>query len=275
MKNPAVALVTNILIQAGKLFYSIVDVFTIFFRHVKYISDLTCNTVLRVPLLVKNFNLTIHQMYIIGVESLPLVAVTSVFVGGEAVIQANFQFAGMVPLRYLGYAVSKSLVTELCPVLTAFVVSSRISTAIAAEIGSMKTSEQLDAMTCLSLDSFRYLIMPKFVACVFMLPVLVIFSELIAFIGSIITAMSFIDITLYVYLTGLKLFFSLSDMIIGILKTTVFGAIIAITGAHFGFQSRKGAQGVGEATTRAVMISAVLILFFDFLIAFLVLRAQF
>ena len=275
MKNPAVALVTNILIHAGKLFYSIVDVFTIFFRHVKYISDLTYNTVLRVPLLVKNFNLTIHQMYIIGVESLPLVAVTSVFVGGEAVIQANFQFAGMVPLRYLGYAVSKSLVTELCPVLTAFVVSSRISTAIAAEIGSMKTSEQLDAMTCLSLDSFRYLIMPKFVACVFMLPVLVIFSELIAFIGSIITAMFFIDITLYVYLTGLKLFFSLSDMIIGILKTTVFGAIIAITGAHFGFQSRKGAQGVGEATTRAVMISAVLILFFDFLIAFLVLRAQF
>lgn len=275
MKNPAVALVTNILINAGKLFYSIVDVFSIFFRHVKYISELTYNTVLRVPLLVKNLNLTIHQMYIIGVESLPLVAVTSVFVGGEAVIQANFQFAGMVPLRYLGYAVSKSLVTELCPVLTAFVVSSRISTAIAAEIGSMKTSEQLDAMTCLSLDSFRYLTMPKFVACVLMLPVLVIFSELIAFAGSIITAMFFIDVTMYVYLTGLKLFFSLSDLIIGILKTTAFGAIIAITGAHFGFQSRKGAQGVGEATTRAVMISAVLILFFDFLIAFLVLRAKF
>ncbi len=268
-------MVTNILINAGKLFYGIVDVIGIFLRHVKYISDLIYNTIIRVPLLVKNVNLTTHQMYIIGVESLPLVAVTSVFVGGEAVIQANFQFAGMVPLRYLGYAVSKSLVTELCPVLTAFVVSSRISTAIAAEIGSMKTSEQLDAMTCLSLDSFRYLIMPKFVACVLMLPVLVIFSELIAFIGSIITAMFFIDVSLYVYLTGLKLFFSLPDMIIGILKTTVFGAIIAITGAHFGFQSRKGAQGVGEATTRAVMFSAVLILFFDFMIAFFVLKAKF
>lgn len=275
MKNPPVVLVTNILINIGKLFYSIVDIFSIFLKHISYISHLICKTLLRVPLLVKNLNLTIHQMYIIGIESLPLVAVTSVFIGGEAVIQANFQFAGMVPMRYLGYAVSKALVTELCPVLTAFVVSSRISTAIAAEIGSMKTSEQLDAMTCLSLDSFRYLIMPKFVACVLMLPVLVIFSELIAFIGSIITAMFFIDISMYVYLTGLRLFFSLSDMIIGILKTTIFGAIIAITGSHFGFQSRKGAQGVGEATTRSVMVSAVLILFFDFLIAFLVLRAKF
>lgn len=275
MENPGLTIVTNILIHTGKLFYGIIDVMSIFLRHVKYMSDLTYNTVIRIPLLFKNVSLTIHQMYIIGIESIPLVAVTSVFIGGETVIQANFQFAGMVPMRYLGYAVSKSLVTELSPVLTAFVVSSRISTAIAAEIGSMKTSEQLDAMTCLSLDSFRYLIMPKFVACVIMIPVLVIFSELIAFLGSIITAIFFIDVTMYVYLSGLRLFFSLSDMMVGILKTTVFGAIIAVTGAHFGFQSRKGAQGVGEATTRAVMVSAVLILFFDFLIAFLVLKSKF
>ena len=275
MKNQGLVLVTNILMSAGKVFYGIITIISTFLRHMKYMSDLIYNTVLRVPLLFKNVNLTINQMYVIGVESIPLVAVTSVFVGGETVIQANFQFAGMVPLRYLGYAVSKSLVTELSPVLTAFVVSSRISTAIAAEIGSMKTSEQLDAMTCLSLDSFRYLIMPKFVACVVMLPVLVVFSELIAFIGSIITAIFFIDVTMYVYLSGLRLFFSLPDLMVGILKTTVFGAIIAITGAHFGFQSRKGARGVGEATTRAVMVSAVLILFFDFLIAFLVLKSKF
>ena len=268
-------LITNILIASGKLFYSIIDMTSILLRQVKYMSDLMYQTALRVPLLFKNVNLTVNQMYIVGVESLPLVAVTAVFVGGEAVIQANFQFAGLVPMRYLGLAVSKSLVTELCPVLTSFVVSSRISTAIAAEIGSMKTSEQLDAMTCLSLDALRYLIVPKFIACVIMLPVLVIFSELISFIASYIAAMSFIDVTSYVYLSGLRLFFSLKDMVVSLIKTTVFGAIIAFSGSHFGFQARKGAQGVGEATTRAVMLSSVLILIFDFLIAFLLLRSKF
>jgi len=266
--------ITGILIGPGKLFYGIVDVMTIFLQNVTSLSDLIYQTVRRVPLFIRNINLTINQMYVIGVESLPLVAVTSVFVGGEAVIQANFQFAGMVPMRYLGLAVSKSLVTELCPVLISFVVSSRISTAIAAEIGSMKTSEQLDAMTCLSLDALRYLIVPKFIACVIMLPVLVIFSELIAFIASYIAAMSFIDVTSYVYLSGLRLFFSLKDMVVSLIKTTVFGAIIAFSGSHFGFQARKGAQGVGEATTRSVMVSSVLILIFDFLIAFLLLRSK-
>ncbi len=263
-------MVNTVLIHAGKAFYALFDGTGLFFKHVKYLTELIWQTITRLHLIVKNFDLTLHQMYIIGVESLPLVIVTSIFVGGESVIQAKFQFAGMIPMRYLGMAVSKALVTELCPVLTSFVVSSRISTAIAAEIGSMKTSEQLDVMTCLSLDSIRYLIVPKFVACFLMLPILVIFSELIAYIGSIITAMFFVDITMHVYLTGLRLFFSMKDLFIGILKTTVFGAIIAFIGSHFGFQSRKGAQGVGEATTRAVMVSALLILLFDFIIAFLV-----
>ncbi len=265
--------ITNALINTGKIFYGIVDTLSIFLKHVTYISDLTWKTFCRVHLLVKNFNLTTHQMFIIGVESLPLVIVTSAFVGGETVVQANFLFGGLVPIRYLGYAVSKALVTELAPVLTSFVVSSRIATAIAAEIGSMKTNEQLDAMTCLSLDSIRYLIVPKVVACIIMLPVLVVFSELVAFVGSAITAVLFVDITMYQYCSGLKLFFSVPHMLVGIIKTTVFGAIIAFTGAHFGFQSRKGAQGVGEATTRAVMTSMVLILCFDFLIAFLTLKS--
>lgn len=234
-------------------------------------SELTWKTATRMHLLFKNIGISIEQMYIIGIESLPLIAVTSVFVGGEAVIQATYQFSGYVPMRYLGMAVCKALITELCPVIFSFVVSSRISTAIAAEIGSMKTTEQLDAMTCLSLDPIRYLIVPKTIACIIMLPMLVIVGELIAFIASIITAVLFVDITAYTYLLGLRLFFSPADLIIGILKTTVFGAIIAITGSHFGFQAARGAVGIGEATTKSVMTAAVLILIFDFVIAFLVL----
>jgi phospholipid/cholesterol/gamma-HCH transport system permease protein len=187
------------------------------------------------------------------------------------VVQATYQFSGFVPLRYLGMAVCKAMTTELCPVITALVVSSRVSTAIAAEIGSMKSTEQLDAMTCLSLDPIRYLIVPKTISCVLMLPVLVIFSELVAFIASIITAVLFTEVTLHTYLMSLRMFFSAKDLIIGIVKTAAFGGVIAMTGAHFGFQSTRGAEGVGEATTKAVMTAAVLILVFDFVIAFLVL----
>ncbi len=242
-----------------------------FFSSLTQISRLIWHSLVRLPLIAKNPSITIKQMHIIGVGSLPLVLITSIFVGAETVIQANFQFSGLVPMRYLGFVVSKGLITELGPVLTAFVVASRISTAIAAEIGSMKTTDQLDAMTCLSLDSTRYVIMPKIVASVIMLPVLVIFAEVIAFASSTAVAFLFIDVTMDTYLQGLRLFFYLPDMLIGIAKTAVFGGVIAVSGAHFGLQCLKGAEGIGQATTRAVMFSALMILVFDFLIAILVL----
>jgi phospholipid/cholesterol/gamma-HCH transport system permease protein len=241
----------------------------VFFKHITLFSELVAKTFSRSWMLFKNIELTIEQMYTLGIESLALVAVTSVFVGGEAVIQAAYQFSGLVPLRYLGMAVSKALVTELAPVIVGIVVSSRVSTSIAAEIASMKSTEQLDAMACLSLDPIRFLIVPRTIACIIMMPVLVIVSEFIAFASSIFVALLATDVTFSLYLTGLRLFFNPMDLLIGVLKTSVFGAVIALTGAHFGFQSQKGAEGVGEATTKAVMTAAVLILVFDFLIAFL------
>ncbi|MBD3316403.1 MAG: ABC transporter permease [Chitinivibrionales bacterium] len=265
----------RIVAATGRFGLQVRDGLFTFLRHITYISTLSLRTLLRAPLFVRNIYLSTEQMYIIGLESLPLVAITSVFVGAEAVIQAEYQFAGFVPLKYLGLAVCKSLITELCPVLTSLVVSGRVATAIAAEVGSMKTSEQLDAMECLSLDPIRYLIVPKTLACMVMLPVLVVFSELVAFVGSIITALLFVDVTLHLYLTGLRMFFNPWDLYVGILKTVVFGIMIALTGAHFGLQARKGAEGVGEATTFSVMTAAVLILILDFVIAFLVLRSPF
>jgi phospholipid/cholesterol/gamma-HCH transport system permease protein len=265
----------NLVAATGRFGLYVLDSLATFLRHVTYIATLTWRTFIRVPLFVRNVWLSVEQMYVIGLQSLPLVAVTSVFVGAEAVVQAEYQFAGFVPLKYLGVAVCKSLITELCPVLVSLVVSGRVATAIAAEVGSMKTSEQLDAMECLSLDPIRYLIVPKTLGCMVMVPVLVVFSELIAFIGSIITVLLFVDVTMHLYLTGLRLFFNPLDLYVGILKTVVFGLVIALTGSHFGFQARKGAEGVGEATTYSVMTAAVLILIFDFVIAFLVLRSPY
>jgi len=238
-----------------------------FLYSVSQITMLTGSVFYRFPLIFKNFDLTMKQIRIIGIGSIPLVLVTGAFVGMETIMQAHFQMQGLVPMRYLGYAVSKALVTELAPVITSFVVSSRISTAIAAEIGSMKTSEQLDAMYCLSLDHIRYVVLPKVVAAAIMLPVLVIFAELVGFLASIFIAYFFINITMHTYLEGLRLFFYAPDMLIGVLKTSVFGVIIAISGAYFGLKCVKGAEGIGASTTRAVMLSAILILVFDFIVA--------
>lgn len=209
-------------------------------------------------------------MYTLGIESLPLVTIIGLFLGSEIVIQGMYQMTGIIPIRYLGVLVCKGIITELGPVIVSMVVAGRVATGIAAEIGSMKSSEQLDAMQVLSLDSIRYLIVPKTWGCIIMLPVLTIWGELMAFAGSIINAFFTVDITMQTFLNGLQLFFKANDLFMGILKTSVFGIIIAITGAHFGFEARSGAEGVGEATTNAVVTSAVLILIIDFVIALLV-----
>jgi phospholipid/cholesterol/gamma-HCH transport system permease protein len=241
-----------------------------FLTHVSRMTLLLWRIISRVPQMVKNSTLSIEQMYGIGIDSLPLVSVIAIFIGATTVTQAVYQFSGFVPLRYLGLAVCKTLINEIGPVFTSMVVAGRISTAIAAEIGSMKTGEQLDAMTCLNLDPVRYLYMPKMLACMIMVPMLVIWSEAIAFISSIFTVLFSVNVTLYVYINGLKMLFNPADLLIGVIKTSVFGAIIALTGCHFGLETRGGAEGVGNATTKAVMTSYVLILIFDFVIAFFV-----
>jgi phospholipid/cholesterol/gamma-HCH transport system permease protein len=242
-----------------------------FLQNVQRFSVLTARTISRSYLLFKNPDLTVVQMWGLGVESLPLVSVIALFLGSATVTQAVYQMAGIIPMRYLGLLTCKSITTELAPVITGMVVAGRVATGIAAEIGSMKSSEQLDAMQVLRLDPIRYLIVPKTVACVIMLPILAIWGELLAFMGSIITVGLTVDMTMHEYLSGLRLFFDGTGLYVGILKTMVFGGIIALTGAHFGFEAGSGAEGVGNATTKAVITSGVLILIFDFVIAVLVL----
>ena len=251
----------------GRLAIDLWSKFGDFLLHIRRVGSLVPATVARMPLFVKNLNISMEQMYQIGVESIPLVSITALFLGAETVIQTKYQFRDLVPLKYLGVAVCKAIINELGPVVTSLVISGRVATAIAAEIGSMKTSEQLDAMTILSLDPVRYLIVPKTIACVIMVPVLVVWAELVAIIGSIITVVLALDVTLYVYLNGLRQFFVATDLLAGVLKTSVFGFVIAMTGAYYGLIARGGAEGVGNATTRAVMTSAVLILIFDFMVA--------
>lgn len=244
--------------------------FSSFLRSVADYGYLGFITFKRLPLLFRNIDITLTQMFSLGIESVGLVSVIAFFLGSVTVTQAVYQMSGIIPMRYLGVLVSKSILTELGPVITSMVFAGRVATGIAAEIGSMKNSEQFDAMTVLNLDPIRYLIAPKTAACIIMLPVLVIWAEFLAFSGAFITVLLSVDMTVHSFLSGLRLFFNPADLYYGILKTSVFGAIVAITGAHFGFIVKAGAQGVGDATTKAVITSVVLILIFDFLIALLV-----
>jgi phospholipid/cholesterol/gamma-HCH transport system permease protein len=219
------------------------------------------------PLMVKNAHLTTEQMTFMGVNSLPLIILTSVFTGAVSSVQAAYQFRGIVPMRYLGTTVGKAVVIELGPVLTALVVAGRVGASIAAELGTMKVTEQIDALETMALDPVRYLVMPRFLAGITMLPVLTIFADFVAILGGLVVAVVAVDIAPYTFLNGVKLFFRVQDLFGGLAKSVAFGGIIAIVGCFQGFRTSGGAEGVGLSTTRAVVLASILILLSDYFLA--------
>jgi len=265
VNNPIKKAVENI----GKDAIAIAKSSQVFFHHTYDISLLGSRTFSRLFLFLKNIDISIHQMKILGVDSLPLVIAISIFVGAETVIQGAYQFSGFIPLRYLGYAVCKMIITETAPVITSVIVAGRIAASMGAEIGNMKSTEQIDAMECLNLDPVRYLVVPRVMSCMIMLPVLVLFSYLFAIITAIITAVVFIDLTLHEFIMSLKFHFMARDVFVGILKTSIFGILVALVGCHFGFSAKKGAQGTGDAASRAVVVSCAMILVVDFIVSYL------
>jgi phospholipid/cholesterol/gamma-HCH transport system permease protein len=215
------------------------------------------------------------QMDRIGIGSIPLVFVTSLFVGAVTAVQAAYQFHGYVPLKYLGTVVGKSVTLELGPVLTALVVGGRVSASIAAELGTMKVTEQIDAMEMIAIDPVEYLVLPRIVAATVMLPVLTIFSDLLAIVGGMVVANVSIHVGFATFASGLKLLFRYQDLVGGLMKTFVFGFIIALMGCYHGFETRGGAEGVGISTMKAVVSSCLLILVSNYLLASLIFRILF
>jgi phospholipid/cholesterol/gamma-HCH transport system permease protein len=238
-----------------------------FFEEVGAVAILIKDIFLTLPKVFRSFHLTTEQMLTMGVNSLPLVLITSIFTGAVSSVQAAYQFSDYVPMRYLGTVVGKAVMIELGPVLTALVVAGRVGAGIAAELGTMRVTEQIDALETLGLNPTRYLIVPRFVSGIIMLPVLTIFSDFVALLGGLGVAVSFLDVSSNTFLNGVKVFFHLKDLFGGLFKAFVFGGIIAIIGCYQGFKTRGGAEGVGRSTTRAVVLSAVLILIFDYIIA--------
>src|SRR5262245_2283512 len=216
---------------------------------------------------MRSFGRVVQQMGAVGVGSLWLVFVVGLFTGAVAAVQAAYQCTSVVPMRDLGSVVLRSVIIELGPVLTGLVVGGRVGASIAAELGTMKVTEQIDALRAMAIHPVRYLVVPRVVAAFIMLPVMTVLSDAIAIVGGYAVAVTSIGISSHTYTQSLKDFFLLKDLLSGLIKAFFFGGIIGVMGCYYGFATEGGAEGVGLATTRAVVASCVLVLISDYVLA--------
>ena len=218
----------------------------------------------------RSIGLIFEQMQRFGIESLPLVVITSVFTGAVAAVQVSYQLKEYLPKAYLGTAIFKSVVIELGPVLTALVVGGRVGASIAAELGTMRVTEQIDAMEAMAIDPHRYLVMPRLLSGLIMLPALTIIADILAIGGGFVVAGVALDVSAKVFIDGMKMMFYAGDVLGGLIKACAFGGIIALMGCTAGLRAAGGAVGVGQAATRAVVSSCVLILIGDYILTTLI-----
>ncbi len=213
-----------------------------------------------------NVRQTVSNMARFGVDSMPIVLVTVLFSGMVLALHTAQQMARMGAGRYVGGLVVVSVARELAPVLTAVVVAARVGSAIAAEIGSMNVTEQIDAMRALAVSPIGYLVLPRLLAGLVMLPALTVVSDLTGAAGGYLVAVRR-GVSAQEYLLSARNFLDMQDVWGGLLKTAVFGLIIALVSCHQGLRATGGADGVGRATTAAVVLSISLIYAADFFLS--------
>lgn len=206
----------------------------------------------------------IVQMDRMGVRSLAVAAITSVFTGMVLALQTAYSLPGLGIKYYIGTVVSKALVRELVPVLTALVVGGRIGAGMAAELGSMKVTEQIDALRAMAADPVRKLVVPRLAATLVMLPALTILGDLLGILGGLAIAVFQLDLTPAFYLNDVADSLTLSDVTSGVGKSFFFGGFIALVACRNGLAVTGGADGVGRATTDTVVEASILILITDF-----------
>ncbi len=202
----------------------------------------------------------IIQMARIGVDSLPIISITGFFTGAVLVAQIGFQFSNFGAESAVGGVVALALARELAPVLAAIVLAGRVGSAFAAEIGSMRVTEQVEALQTMAVSPINYLVVPRFLACLFMFPVLTIFTNFIGYFGGSLVAIWQVKITLLTFRSSVVDFLQVDDLIGGLIKAMVFGGIVSIIGCYRGFHTAGGAEGVGMSTTASVVTSIILIL---------------
>jgi phospholipid/cholesterol/gamma-HCH transport system permease protein len=206
------------------------------------------------------------QMYEIGVMSLPVVAITGFSTGMVLAAQSFFQLADKGLASATGLMVTKAMLVELGPVLTAFMVTGRVGAAICAELGTMRVTEQIDALSSMAVNPLRYLVAPRFIAGISMLPLLTVFSCLMGIIGGFMIAVYYYGMSPSSFLDPLPQHVNTFDVFSGLIKGFVFGVIIITISCYRGMETRGGAAGVGRATTNSVVICYSVILIGNFIL---------
>ncbi|HVE80281.1 MAG TPA: ABC transporter permease [Gemmatimonadaceae bacterium] len=218
----------------------------------------------------------VQQMDAIGVQSLGIVLLTGFFTGMVLTLQSSVQLVTFGAVQYVGRLVAGSMIRELGPVLAGLMVAGRVGSGIAAQLGSMKVTEQIDALTTLGTDPIKKLVTPRLIAALVMLPVLTVINDLVGIIGGNLIATLYAGVASSVYWRtvweqiaagGFTLRYIPNDFIQGLVKPFVFGGIIAISGCYYGLQTSGGTEGVGLATTRTVVLASVLILVVDYFLS--------
>ena len=210
---------------------------------------------------------TIRQMRAIGVGSIPITIIVAAFMGGVIALQTRYQLFPGVQLSIIGLSVRLMQVLELGPLLTGLVLTGRVGARMTAEIGTMRVTEQIDALETLSYDPHAFLIVPRFLACVTMLPLLVIFADAVGLVSGYVVAVYATDVTKQEFIEGVRLGFGTFQVFYSLLKATLFGAAIAFICSYEGYITGAGAEGVGRSTARAVVFASVTILVLDALTA--------
>lgn len=202
----------------------------------------------------------------LGTFSTPLVIVTNFLIGAILALQSRPTLEDFGAAGYLPALITRSLTIELSPVITALIVAGRVSSGIGAELGSMRVTEQIDAMECSGVDPYKYLVSTRITAMIILLPILTIIADFVGIFGSYVAEYIATGATLHLYYQKVQEYLLFWDVFPGVMKTAVFGFAIAVIGAYKGFNTESGTQGVGRATTSAVVLASLWILIIDLLL---------
>ena len=240
-----------------------------FFERIGSILVLLGQTISWCKVAHKNLGSILNQMLKVGVNTLPLVSLVSLFIGMVIAFQTGHVLAKFKLESFVGRITGNSLTREINPVIMALILAGRVGAAMAAELGTMNISEEIDALKTMAINPVRYLVMPRFLACIIMLPVLVIYANVIGIIGGLFIAKSQLGVDSQVYLKDAMNFLTIKDVFSGLVKAAVFGAIVVIVSCYQGLKARGGAEGVGKATTDSIVLSFTFIFIFDYFLTWM------
>ena len=207
------------------------------------------------------------NLYYVGVRSVPVVAITGMFIGMVLAVQSFRDFQNLGLATRLGAIINISIVRELGPVLAATMIAGRVGSAMAAELGTMRVTEQIDALACLGVNPVHYLVVPRFLACVLLIPLLTVLADFMGIMGGAAICTKVFHVEAHYYWTRAQEYVGPGDVLNGLIKSVFFGCSIALISCHRGFNCRPGAEGVGRAATEAFVASFIAILVLDFFLA--------